>query len=433
MSDKLKTISPMNTKNKRLSMIDWETPPVTIEDINNNFPCSNKIKETNTNIIEGSHSRCSSSLSAIDSIDFLHNFQQLWSKLDVVKNHGNQGRNGLDSFAFLALNFGKLEENRCHQLALLRKKKEFCMEIAFNASYHVNSTLSETMVRYGQIFIDNYIKSSIIIAHEYKSLGNSLSAFSNQQKEIYKQLNLKTTRIDKQLESQLHILSRSKAKYEKTYKEVQRAIQNHQDTNAKLKLSIGTGNTISYDLVHKLKQKAKDGIYFLSETEKIHSEVVNDTRKLQLRVYEEKKKISKRYQALHQVRGEKIKQALNQLAKIHKEQSDYLSTLFLEMGNMSNHINLEADFSNFIKTVQPQAAYDIGSDLVKFEPFPKLSIDEAIEEDKDLGAILENHTNDNSKLFGVTGDTLYDCSTSKEISNNAFGFLQDINSMAKSA
>ncbi|GBG33433.1 Protein kinase C and casein kinase substrate in neurons protein 1 [Hondaea fermentalgiana] len=288
----------------------------------------------------------------------------LWADVDTCIAQANARVASLKALAGTFSQAAQLEEQHAQSLGLYRKKNPLTQQKSKNtqqqkgATSAPESTLENALVSFGCVFVDNLIKSRVVMAHEYATLGKKLGPFRADQKKAQKQLVADNTRLDKQLQAQRYILQRSRNKYFKACREAEKLIEQRDRTDLQR----------SPAEILKLQTKAAEQIDTCFQAERMHKQVVHETRRAQERHRAAKEKLAKEFQALERIRALRIRSTLARVAQVHIEQAEYMRSLLGDLDKTAGQIEADRDLAGFVEALTGGVAPDIQfEDFVRFE------------------------------------------------------------------
>jgi len=284
------------------------------------------------------------------------NYSILWNGIDGCIQQANMRSQHLKTLAGTLTQTGILEESLAQGLANYRKRNEFQVNEAFRG--RKPTTAQACLTTYGTVFIDNLIKSRIVMAHEFATLGNKMNSFRNEQKKLQKKLIGDDSRLDKQLQAQEYILLRSRNKYVKACKDAERAV----DVRDKTSTEKAIGD------VYKFQQKAQEAINHAQDTERLHKDVVEETKKVQMKHQTAKEQLAREFQRVEETRIVRMRQALARVVQIHIEQAEYMRSLLAEVEKSVENFDSESDLHAFVDALAPSGIPQ-NINLAEFQPY----------------------------------------------------------------
>lgn len=278
----------------------------------------------------------------------------LWATVNTCVDQANARSSSLKALAGTLAQAAQLEEHHAQSLGVFRKKNALTQHKPNSPVRNISqtSTLENGLISFGCVFVDNLIKSRVVVAHEYATLGKKLSSFRDEQKKAQKQLINENSRLDKQLQTQLSIYQRSQQKYHKSCREAEKLIEQRDRTDLQR----------NPNEILKLQTKTGDQIDASIEAERIHKQVVEETHRVQDRNRTAKEKLAKEFQHLERARAFRIRTVLARVAQVHLEQAEYLRSLLEDLEDTAKNIDPDQDSAEFVqvltKGVAPEINYE---------------------------------------------------------------------------
>jgi len=264
-------------------------------------------------------------------------YEELWQCLGACHDQAERGKLSLKSLAGTLTQAGGLEDQHASQLNLFRRKNEFAplLERSEDESVRQRSTLEQGLTSFGVMFWDNLVKSKVIVAQELATLGRKLESFRKEQKHVHRTMQAEVTRLDKLLDAQDFVLQRSRQKYLKACKDAERAVEARDRSRAGPEKA-------------KLISRANVAMYTAFEAERLHRQVIDETRKAQLKHRSGREKLGQEFQVLEEARASRVRQTLERVAQLYAEQSEYVRTLAEKLHDVTQRVDVRADSEAFV-------------------------------------------------------------------------------------